>query len=195
VRTPGVLLATLAVLALAAGAAATTGAVSARVAPSKALAGERITVSARVVPPGARCTATVAGPGATRARLPGKRATKGTVSWPWTLPANAESGLGTAAVTCAKAGSSEARFAVRALPAGDPVAGKTVFVLNCGGCHTLADAGTTGTSVDLDEKKPAYETAVDRVVNGKGLMPSFKTRLTPQQIADVATYVPTVAGK
>ena len=28
---------------------------------------------------------------------------------------------------------------------GDPAAGKVVFTTNCGGCHTLSDAGTTGT--------------------------------------------------
>jgi mono/diheme cytochrome c family protein len=86
------------------------------------------------------------------------------------------------------------RFTIRALPQGDPVAGKTVFQLNCGGCHTLADAGTQGTSSDLDVKKPGYARVVDRVVNGKGLMPSFRNRFSPRQIADVAVYVSTVAG-
>ena len=35
---------------------------------------------------------------------------------------------------------------------------------------------------------------VERVTNGKGVMPSFKGQLTPQQIAAVAAYVSTVAG-
>jgi mono/diheme cytochrome c family protein len=35
---------------------------------------------------------------------------------------------------------------------GNPVTGKALFKSNCGGCHTLANAGTTGTiGPDLDE--------------------------------------------
>jgi mono/diheme cytochrome c family protein len=116
------------------------------------------------------------------------------VSWKWTLPQRARTGAATARVNCQRAGSDDARFAVRALPAGDPAAGKTVFLLNCGGCHTLADAGTTGTSVDLDATMPTYERTVDRVINGKALMPSFKARLTPRQL-DVATYVSSAARR
>jgi mono/diheme cytochrome c family protein len=33
------------------------------------------------------------------------------------------------------------------------------------------------------------------VTNGKGVMPSFKGQLTPEQIAAVAAYVSTVAGQ
>jgi cytochrome c6 len=36
---------------------------------------------------------------------------------------------------------------------------------------------------------------VDRVTNGKGVMPSFKGQLTDQQIQDVAAYVSENAGK
>ncbi len=74
---------------------------------------------------------------------------------------------------------------------GDPVAGKDVFMSSgCGSCHTLSDAGTSGTiGPNLDEKKPSLGLVVDRVVNGKGVMQSFESQLTPQQIADVAAYV------
>ena len=74
---------------------------------------------------------------------------------------------------------------------GDPVAGKEVFTSKgCGACHVLSDAGATGTiGPNLDEKKPPLALVVDRVVNGKGAMPPFKSQLTPQQIADVAAYV------
>lgn len=80
---------------------------------------------------------------------------------------------------------------------GDPVAGKEIFLgaSACGGCHTLADAGTTGqVGPNLDEAMPSFELAVDRVTNGQGGMPSFSGSLTPQQIADVAAYVSTAAG-
>jgi cytochrome c2 len=80
---------------------------------------------------------------------------------------------------------------------GDPVAGKEVFLgaSACGGCHTLADAGASGTvGPNLDETMPDNELVVDRVTNGQGGMPSFSSTLTEQQIADVAAYVSSVAG-
>ena len=80
---------------------------------------------------------------------------------------------------------------------GDPAAGKDVFLgaSACGGCHTLADAGSTGqVGPNLDEAQPDYELALDRVTNGQGGMPSFSSTLSEQQIADVAAYVSSVAG-
>ncbi len=80
---------------------------------------------------------------------------------------------------------------------GDPAAGKEVFVgsAGCAGCHTLSDAGATGTiGPDLDATMPSYELAVDRVTNGQGGMPSFSDSLSEQQIQDVAAYVSSAAG-
>jgi mono/diheme cytochrome c family protein len=80
---------------------------------------------------------------------------------------------------------------------GDPAAGKQVLMdAGCGGCHTLKDAGTSGqVGPNLDEAKPSSDLVVERVTNGKGVMPSFKGKLTDQQIQDVAAYVSSVAGK
>jgi len=80
---------------------------------------------------------------------------------------------------------------------GDPTAGKAVFTsAGCVGCHTLADAGATGTvGPNLDEAKPPKELVIDRVTNGKGGMPSFKGQLSDAQIQAVATYVSENAGK
>jgi len=81
---------------------------------------------------------------------------------------------------------------------GDPVAGKAVFTgsAGCTGCHTLADAGSSGTvGPNLDDAKPPFDLVVDRVTNGRGVMPPFKGTLTDKQIADVAAYVSSVAGK
>ena len=74
---------------------------------------------------------------------------------------------------------------------GNAVAGKQVFeTAGCKSCHTLKDAGATGTvGPNLDEAKPPADLVVDRVTNGKGVMPSFSGQLTPKQIADVAAYV------
>ena len=80
---------------------------------------------------------------------------------------------------------------------GDPVAGKEIFLgtAGCGGCHTLADAGTSGTvGPNLDQSPASEDLVVDRVTNGRGAMPPFQGTLTEQQIADVAAYVSQAAG-
>lgn len=78
---------------------------------------------------------------------------------------------------------------------GDVAAGKEVFASNCGSCHTLADAGTTGSvGPNLDDLKPDEEMVASQVKNGGGAMPSFADQLSEQQIADVAAYVSSVAG-
>lgn len=79
---------------------------------------------------------------------------------------------------------------------GDATAGKATFAsAGCTACHTLKDAGATGTvGPNLDDAKPAFELVVQRVTLGKGVMPPFKGKLKDQQIADVAQYVSTVAG-
>ena len=74
--------------------------------------------------------------------------------------------------------------------------GKQVFTQNCGGCHTLKDAGTTGSvGPNLDELQPPKATVVRQVNNGGGPMPAFKGKLTAAQINAVSTYVSTVAGQ
>ena len=76
-----------------------------------------------------------------------------------------------------------------------PTDAKSIFTANCASCHTLADAGTTGTvGPNLDDSKPPKELVVDRVTNGQGAMPSFKDSLDPAQIEAVADYVSTAAG-
>jgi mono/diheme cytochrome c family protein len=79
---------------------------------------------------------------------------------------------------------------------GNATAGKQVFeTAGCASCHTLQDAGATGTvGPNLDDAKPSTELVTDRVTNGKGVMPAFGGQLTPKQIADVAAYVSQAAG-
>ena len=79
---------------------------------------------------------------------------------------------------------------------GDATAGKQVFLsAGCTACHTLKDAGASGTvGPNLDDVKPDAQLVVQRVTLGKGVMPSFKGKLKDQQIADVAAYVSTAAG-
>jgi mono/diheme cytochrome c family protein len=74
-------------------------------------------------------------------------------------------------------------------------AGKDVFESNCATCHTLADAGATGSvGPDLDDLKPDAETVKNQVTNGGGGMPAFGGQLSEAQIESVATYVSSVAG-
>ena len=79
---------------------------------------------------------------------------------------------------------------------GDPTAGKTIFKTGpCAGCHTLADAGTTGqVGPNLDQAKPPLSRIVDRLLHGGGAMPAFKGQLSDKQIADVAAYVLKATG-
>jgi mono/diheme cytochrome c family protein len=81
-------------------------------------------------------------------------------------------------------------------PQGDAAAGKQVFAsAGCGGCHTLADAGSSGTvGPNLDESRPDHGLVVDRVTNGQGAMPSFKDQLSEEEIQNVAAYVSGAAG-
>ena len=75
-------------------------------------------------------------------------------------------------------------------------AGKVVFTSNCATCHTLADAGATGSvGPNLDDLKPDEETVKNQVTNGGGGMPAFGGQLSETQIESVATYVSSVAGQ
>jgi cbb3-type cytochrome c oxidase subunit III len=77
-----------------------------------------------------------------------------------------------------------------------PTDGKSIFTANCGSCHTLSDAGTSGAvGPNLDQAKPPKALVVDRVTNGQGAMPSFKDSLDAAQIQAVADYVSGAAGK
>jgi cbb3-type cytochrome c oxidase subunit III len=79
---------------------------------------------------------------------------------------------------------------------GEAPDGKAIFAeAGCGSCHTLKAAGATGTvGPNLDDAKPSKELVIDRVTNGKGVMPSFKDSYSAEQIAAVADYVSKNAG-
>jgi outer membrane protein assembly factor BamB len=75
-------------------------------------------------------------------------------------------------------------------------AGMTVFDSTCASCHTLAAAGSTGTvGPNLDQLKPSDALVTHQVINGGGGMPAFGSSLTKSQIASVALFVSSVAGK
>ena len=74
--------------------------------------------------------------------------------------------------------------------------GAAVFAsAGCGTCHTLAAAGSSGTSApNLDEVQPDKETVEEQVRNGGGGMPAFEGQLSDAEIEAVATYVAESAG-
>jgi cytochrome c553 len=79
--------------------------------------------------------------------------------------------------------------------AGSEPVGKVIFTTNCGICHTLADAGTSGTvGPNLDDLKPAEDVVAEQVTNGGSVMPPFGGTLTEEQITEVAAYVSAAAG-
>ena len=75
-------------------------------------------------------------------------------------------------------------------------AGAKVFAsASCGSCHTLQEAGAKGTvGPNLDQVKPSAERVVREVKNGGTGMPSFRGKLSAQQISDVAQFVSGATG-
>jgi mono/diheme cytochrome c family protein len=74
--------------------------------------------------------------------------------------------------------------------------GKQVFTQNGASCHTLKDAGSTGSiGPNLDDLKPDKSTVQQQVETGGGPMPAFKGKISDTQISAVSTYVSSVAGK
>jgi mono/diheme cytochrome c family protein len=97
-------------------------------------------------------------------------------------------------VTVATAGGGTPTTPVTTTPStltGNASAGGAVWVsAGCGGCHTLAAAGSTGTlGPNLDDSKPTDSVVRLQVVNGGSPMPAFGNQLSQQQIADLAAYV------
>jgi cbb3-type cytochrome c oxidase subunit III len=83
--------------------------------------------------------------------------------------------------------------------AGDGGAGgddpKAVFTASCGSCHTLSDAGTTGTvGPNLDDAQLEREAAIEQIANGGGGMPAFRDQLSEEQIRALAEYVIEASG-
>lgn len=74
--------------------------------------------------------------------------------------------------------------------------GAAVFAsAGCGTCHTLAAAGSDGTTgPNLDDLKPDEETVEQQVRSGGGGMPAFEGQLSDAEIEAVATYVSESAG-
>jgi mono/diheme cytochrome c family protein len=76
------------------------------------------------------------------------------------------------------------------------VGGKAVFTSNCGSCHILGAAETTGqVGPNLDDLKPDAAAVESQVRNGGNGMPAFDGRLSEAEITAVSKYVAQNAGK
>jgi mono/diheme cytochrome c family protein len=96
--------------------------------------------------------------------------------------------------------------------AADANAGKTLFSQNCGGCHTLADAGTMGkVGQNLDdafraarsekggsfEESTIFDVTLDQMKLAASPMPRFDTgpqKLSEEELRNIAAYVASTAG-
>jgi mono/diheme cytochrome c family protein len=73
--------------------------------------------------------------------------------------------------------------------------GEEVFTANCGSCHTLSAAGTTGSiGPSLDGAGLDAAAVEQQVRNGGGGMPAFQDQLSEEEIAAVSTYVAESSG-
>jgi mono/diheme cytochrome c family protein len=80
--------------------------------------------------------------------------------------------------------------------AGGAATGAQVFATSgCGDCHTLRAGGSSGAvGPNLDELRPTVAQVRTKVETGGGVMPSFRDKLTAEQIDSVAQYVAQNAG-
>ena len=75
------------------------------------------------------------------------------------------------------------------------VAGDEVFTSNCGSCHTLSEAGTSGMiGPNLDDISLSAEDIEAQVRTGGGGMPSFEDSLSDEEIEAVSAYVADPSG-
>ncbi len=83
--------------------------------------------------------------------------------------------------------------------ADEQAAGRKLFTggtaPSCAVCHTLRDAQATGEiGPVLDEIKPDAERVAKALRSGLGVMPSFRDKLSEQEIALLARYVAQATG-
>ena len=72
---------------------------------------------------------------------------------------------------------------------------KTTFSESCGGCHTLAKAGTSGTiGPPLEDLQLPREDVEEQIRKGGGGMPAFENQLSEEQIEALVQYLTEAGG-
>jgi cytochrome c6 len=84
--------------------------------------------------------------------------------------------------------------------AGDAQNGAKIFTANCAACHmggrNVVNSAKTLNKADLEKyAMNDIEAIKTQVTNGKAAMPAFGSKLSGQEIEDVATYVLAQADK
>lgn len=79
-----------------------------------------------------------------------------------------------------------------AAPSDDPalVEGQRIYSSNCASCHGSKGDGGYGKKLAgvVATKYPNVDDQIAIITNGKGAMPSFSQKLSPEQIAAVTRY-------
>jgi mono/diheme cytochrome c family protein len=90
----------------------------------------------------------------------------------------------------AKASAGVSPYAKPAKQTASAVDAKQLFTDNCGSCHTLSKAGTSGATGPKLDSIGLDANAVAAVMKaGPSIMPAFGDTLKPDEIAAVAAYV------
>jgi mono/diheme cytochrome c family protein len=72
---------------------------------------------------------------------------------------------------------------------GDAAKGEQVFADNCAACHGADGEGGSGPKLAGDQAYTDPAVVVDQIRDGGGGMPSFRDRLSAQELADVSAFV------
>jgi len=75
--------------------------------------------------------------------------------------------------------------------------GQAIFEANCASCHGADGSGGLGPQLSDGAVVDAFPDAADEeavVTDGRGAMPSFEGRLSPEEIAQVVEYTRTGLG-
>ena len=77
-------------------------------------------------------------------------------------------------------------------PSHKPLDGKSLFEKNCQKCHGAK--GTKGFfgAANLQKSTITEDAIIERIQIGKKFMPSFKSKLSPDEIKELAGYVKTL---
>jgi cytochrome c6 len=73
--------------------------------------------------------------------------------------------------------------------------GRGVYEANCARCHGVDGAKRTWGAFDLRKSRMNDTAVITQIRSGKGIMPSFKNKLSEREINEVLRYVKTLRVK
>jgi cytochrome c551 len=76
-----------------------------------------------------------------------------------------------------------------------PPDGAAIYQANCAACHGAEGQGGVGPSLQGIGEVHTVQELAEVITNGRGAMPAWQGRLTPEEINAVATYVSTIPGE